>query len=123
MYVIYFFYAVVGMFVFGGKISTISAQTKDPSIPGLYYLINFNDFASSLITLFTIMVINNWYNTTNMLSDIAGNNWPRLFTFSFILICSWIFLSVLIAFVLEIHGNEAAEVELEFKRRIWIAKL
>lgn len=69
------------------------------------------------------MVINNWYNTTNSLCDIAGNNWPRLFTFSFIMVCVWIFLSVLIAFVLEIFGNVASDVEREFKRRIWIEAL
>ena len=123
MYVVYNFYAVIGQAWFGGKITMNSAQTEDPSIPALYYLMNFNCFASSLITLFTIMVINNWYNTTNSLCDIAGNNWPRLFTFSFIMVCVWIFLSVLIAFVLEIYGNVAADVEQEFKRRIWIEAL
>lgn len=84
---------------------------------------NFNDFASAIITLFTIMVINNWFNTTNMLCDVVGNKWPRLFTFSFIIIVVWIFLSVLIAFVLEIHGTVADEVEKEFKRRMWVDNL
>lgn len=84
---------------------------------------NFNDFASAMITLFTIMVINNWFNTTNMLCDVVGNNWPRLYTFSFIVIVVWIFLSVLIAFVLEIHGTVADEVDKEFKRRDWVSNL
>lgn len=96
---------------------------NDPSIPALYYLMNFNDFASSVITLFCLMVVNNWFNTTNMLCDVAGNNWPILFTFSFIVICVWIMLSVMIAFVLEIHGKVNEEVEKEWKRRQWVSNL
>lgn len=105
LYTIYFVYALIGQLWFGGKITTTSAQVNDPSIPTLYYLMNFNDFASSVITLFCLMVVNNWFNTTNMLCDIAGNSWPIVFTFSFIMICVWIMLSVMIAFVLEIHGS------------------
>lgn len=123
LYTVYFEYVVIGQFWFGGKISTHSAQTQDPRIPALYYLMNFNDFASGIITLFTLMVINNWFNTTNMLCDVAGNYWPRLFTFSFIMIVVWVMLSVLIAFVLEIHGNVSDDVEKEWKRREWVANL
>ena len=104
LYTVYFIYALIGELWFGGKISTMSAQVNDPGIPALYYLMNFNDFTSSLITLFTLMVINNWYNTTNMLCDIVGNSWPIVFTFSFIVVITWLMLSLLIAFVLEIHG-------------------
>ena len=123
LYVIYNFYAVFGQFFFGGQISTTSAQIEDPSIPALYYLMNFNDFASSMITLFTIMVINNWFNTTNVLCAVVDSSWPIVFTFSFIMVVVWIFLSVLIAFVLEIHGNVADEVDKEFKRRVWVHNL
>jgi hypothetical protein len=84
---------------------------------------NFNDFASSVITLFCLMVVNNWFNTTNMLCDIAGNSWPIVFTFSFIMICVWIMLSVMIAFVLEIHGKVCEDVEKEWKRREWVNNL
>ena len=58
-----------------------------------------------------------------MLCDVVGSTWPRLYTFSFIIIVVWIFLSVLIAFVLEIHGTVADEVEKEFKRRMWVDNL
>lgn len=84
---------------------------------------NFNDFASAIITLFALMVINNWYQTTNMLCAVVGNKWPRLFTFSFIMIIVWIMLSVLIAFVLEIHGAVSEEIEKEWKRREWVKNL
>jgi hypothetical protein len=123
LYTIYFEYVIIGQFWFGGKITVTSAQTNDPSIPALYYLMNFNDFCSGIITLFTLMVINNWYNTTNMLCAVTGNTWPRFYTFSFIMIVVWVMLSVLIAFVLEIHGQVSDEVEKEWKRREWVSNL
>lgn len=81
---------------------------------------NFNDFASGIVTLFGLMVINNWQFITAMLCDVQGDNWPRLFTFSFIVIVVWIMLSVLIAFVLEIHDNVSNGVDREWKRRKWV---
>lgn len=123
LYTVYFEYTVIGQLAFGGKISTVSAQTNDPAVPPLYYLLNFNDFCSGIITLFTLMVINNWFNTTNMLCDVTGTYWPRFYTFSFIMIVVWIMLSVLIAFVLEIHGVVGDEVEKEWKRREWVSNL
>ena len=86
-------------------------------------MMNFNDFASSLITLFTLMVVNNWYNTTNMLCDCVGNSWPILYTFSFIMITVWIMLSLVIAFVLEIHESVSNDVDKEWKRRAWVSSL
>ena len=86
-------------------------------------MINFNDFVSSLITLFHLMVVNNWYNTTNMLCDVVGNRWPRVYTFSFIVITVWIMLSLVISFVLEIHSTVSEDVEREWKRREWVKTL
>jgi hypothetical protein len=69
------------------------------------------------------MVINNWYVIDNMLCIVLGNNWPRLYTFSFIVIIVWIMLNVMIAFVLEIHGAVREEVEKEWNRREWVTNL
>lgn len=37
LYAVYFEFVVLGELWFGGKISIDSAQTKDPSVPALYY--------------------------------------------------------------------------------------
>lgn len=57
------------------------------------------------------MVVNNWMNTTNMLCDCAGSKWPIIYSFSFIMITVWIMLSLVIAFLLEIHDNASEEVD------------
>lgn len=69
------------------------------------------------------MVINNWYVINNMLCLVLGNSWPKLFSFSFIMIVVWIMLNLMIAFMLEIHGNVSEEVEKEWKRRDWLRNL
>ena len=69
------------------------------------------------------MVINNWFVIDNMLCLVLGNNWPKLFCFSFIMIVVWIMLNLMIAFMLEIHGNVSEEVEKEWKRRDWLRNL
>lgn len=123
LYTVFFLYIMIGQAWFGGKISTTSAQINDPGVPALYSLLNFNDFASGFITLFTLMVINNWFVTTDMLCDVAGNTWPRVFTIVFILTVTWVMLSVIIAFILEIHGVVVEETEKEWRRREFIANL
>jgi hypothetical protein len=52
LYTVYFIFSEVGMFLFGGIITTQSAQVYDPSIGALYYLMNFNDFITAYVTLF-----------------------------------------------------------------------
>jgi len=68
-------------------------------------MMNFNDFASSLVTLFHIMVVNNWFQTTNMCTAVAGNNWPRVYFASFWVVTVLIMLNLVISFVLEIYGE------------------
>jgi hypothetical protein len=86
-------------------------------------MMNFNDFLASLITLFHLMVVNNWFNTTNMLCAITGNNWPRIYTFSFIIITVWIMFSVVISTVLETQSHVSEDVEKEWNRRRWVKNL
>lgn len=58
---LFYIFAVIGMFLFGGKIQKgMSIFTEDSSIPVNYHLLNFNDFFSAIVTLFTLMVVNNW---------------------------------------------------------------
>lgn len=53
-------YAVVGMHIFGGKIiKGDAALAKIDFGKSNYYSNNFNDFASSLVTLFELLIVNN----------------------------------------------------------------
>lgn len=59
--IIYFFFALLGMSLFGGLIQRDMTVIYGTDIPSTYHLDNFNDFFSGLVTLFTLMVVNNWY--------------------------------------------------------------
>ena len=60
LYSVMFFYAVIGEFFFSGKITTVSVRMASHSSSNLYYLINFNDLWASMVTLFHVLVVNNW---------------------------------------------------------------
>ena len=61
--IIYYIFALIGMLLFGGM---IKKDLDYPLVDGPYavesvfHLCNFNDLISSFVTLFTLMVVNNW---------------------------------------------------------------
>ena len=101
----------------------MSAQVHDNITPALYYLLNFNDFGASLVTLFHIMVVNNWFITCNMYCYVMGNNWPRLYFISFWALTVLIMLNLVIAFIIEIYDTVSQEIEFEYKRGEFVLKL
>ena len=71
---IFFIYALTGMLLFGGMIqSDTEAIRNNDTTPDIWALINFNDFPSSLVTLFTLMVVNNWMITVEMYTILWGS--------------------------------------------------
>jgi two pore calcium channel protein len=122
MYTVYYVFAQVGMLLWASKITTVSAQINFTT-PPLYYLMNFNDFFMSLVTLFHIMIVNNWYVTCNMYCYVMQSNWPILYFMSFWTITVFIMLNLVIAFVIDIYESTEKETEAEFKRREYVLKL
>ena len=65
LYSLYMFYTLVGMELFGGKINSASFErifeaNDDSDIGEDYIWLNFNDYSSGLLTLFSMMLFNNW---------------------------------------------------------------
>jgi len=55
------------MFIFGGLVNTDTDVIRlNDSTPLNWVLNNFNDFGMSYVTLFELMVVNNWMVTTEM---------------------------------------------------------
>ena len=76
-----------------------------------------------MITLFHILVVNNWNQTTEMYCAICGNTWPRLYFTTFWVICTLIMLNIVISFVLEIYGSIEDEMEVEERKKALARKL
>lgn len=67
LYTIFYIFSMLGMLLWSGNVNFNVIQKYNNEIPTLYYLMNFNDLGSAMVTLFQQMIINNWYVTCNMI--------------------------------------------------------
>ena len=106
MLTIFYLFAQIGMYMFGGDITSNSPEiVHDSSIPDNYYLINFNDLVSSYITLFILIVVNNWFVIVQMCVDIKGGNlYYRYFFVVFYYFGVIIGLNIIIAFAIDMYA-------------------
>jgi len=54
----------------------VRSTLSDHDVPDLYYLLNFNDFGAGMITMFHILVVNNWWVTCRMYEQIVAARHP-----------------------------------------------
>ena len=114
LFIVFFIYVQIGMIIFGGRINIYSTAIDD-SVPGLYYLLNFNSFGAGMITLYHIMIVNNWFVTVKMYTNVFESTLPRVFFVSFWCIVVLIVLNVVVSIVLDIYDSVFDEVEEFFK--------
>ena len=76
---------------------------------------NFNDFGSSMVTLFHIMVVNNWFITCNMFIDISGSHLPKFFFISFWIFTVLIIFNLVISNIIEIYDSVEEEITTKFR--------
>lgn len=84
---------------------------------------NFNDFGASVVTLFHIMIVNNWFVTCNMICIIVGRPYPRMFFVAFWVLTVLIMLNLVISFVLDIYAETEEAVEKTYTKQQGIIKL
>ncbi|GIX76970.1 two pore calcium channel protein 1 [Caerostris darwini] len=107
--ILYYFFGIIAMEVLSGYnlvnccVNTTVEQfyhfDNDTSLDGYYYLNNFDDFITSQITLFELMVVNNWFIIMNGYASVA-TEWSRLFFMSFYIV-TMVVINIVVAFVLE----------------------
>lgn len=58
---VFYVFGLIGIYLFGGEVNQENILiTYDESIPSLYVFCNFNDMGSAFLTIFELMVVNNW---------------------------------------------------------------
>lgn len=104
---IFYVFALIGMLFFGGKVrKNLPAIVNDTSIPHTYHLDNFNDLISSLVTLFTLMVVNNWMVQVQMYVDVTGGNTYVRFYFGIFYYFSVVIgINILVAFAIDMYSS------------------
>jgi len=111
----FFVFSTISIFLFGGRI-TKDEYTKISNIPDEYSHINFNDYGSSFLLCFCLMI----FNDMNILIDYICGYYDLLIKPYFVI---FYFLSILIilnifqTFVLDMYLN-VKKTKLKVKRQI-----
>lgn len=103
--IIYFVFALIGMAMFGGVIRKNLEIFADNTNPGVYYMDNFNDMLSSFVTLFTLMVVNNWQFQIDMYVAALDNTHIRIYFIFFFYFSVVIGINLVIAYVLDMYSS------------------
>ena len=96
----------------------------DSSIPDNYYLINFNDLMSSYVTLFILIVVNNWYVIVQMCVDIMGGK--LIYRYFFVIFYYFgviIGLNIIIAFAIDMYAAVMRLEEQQEANRKYLVRL
>lgn len=104
---IFYVFAQIGMLIYGGLVTKNSKViAEDSGIPDNYHLMNFNDFLSSLMTLFALMVVNNWMIIADMFVQLKdGNTYYRFYFALFYYFSVIIGINIVIAFAIDMYSS------------------
>ena len=92
-------YAELGVLLFGGTLYL--GDKYEATHPGtLYTFCNFNDFGSAFITLFQLLLVNNWQVIMDEVAIVNGE-WTRVYFLSWWVLAVLVMFNLLIAFFLQ----------------------
>jgi two pore calcium channel protein 1 len=108
--IVYYFFAILGMELFSKydlidccKNTTVeqyfASGSPNSSIKGYYYLNNFEDISTSFVTLFELMVVNNWFILMDGYATVT-TELSRLYFMTFYIV-TMVVITIVVAFVLE----------------------
>uniref|UniRef100_A0A0G4H9A8 EF-hand domain-containing protein n=1 Tax=Chromera velia CCMP2878 TaxID=1169474 RepID=A0A0G4H9A8_9ALVE len=111
-----FVYAAMGVQLFGGLIEKGGSSARSMRLADStygqsdYYNLNFNDLGSAMVTLYHLLIVNNWQVTVEAFVIVSQNlvwTWAvYLFFVSFYVLGVVTTLNCLVAFVLDAFQNE-----------------
>jgi len=104
--IIFYVFALWGMYMFGGIVKADSPLIAiNDGIPSDFVLMNFNDLFSSIITLFVLMIVNNWYVIVDMIvMFMDGQTIYRYYFLIFYYFAVIIAVNILMAFAIDIYA-------------------
>ncbi|KAK4784011.1 hypothetical protein SAY86_018379 [Trapa natans] len=108
-------YCSLGVQIFGGIVNAGNFKLNATALyDDDYLLFNFNDYPNGMMTLFCLMVMNNWQDWMQSYQELMGSPWTLVYFISFYLITVLLLLNLVVAFVLEAFF---AEMDLEESER------
>lgn len=107
--VVYYNFAILGMELFSSydlmncckntNFGQYFAYSPNSTLNGYYYLNNFTNIISSYVTLFELMVVNNWYIIMDGYAFVSSE-WSRIYFMTFYIV-TLVVITIVVAFVLE----------------------
>ena len=111
LYSLYMLYVLIGMQIYGGKINSAIFErffelNPDAEIGGDYIWLNFNDFASGLITLFSMQLFNNWQFIWEQFNfTIESRVTTNCYFLSFMVMATYVIINILMAFIIDVYTS------------------
>ena len=100
MFCVMYLFAAVGIQLFGGKIHRLNPLLSHTTFAqNNYFANNFNDMFSSFITLFELLVVNNWYVIADGHVLVTSKN-ARMFFLAFYFVGVVLMLNLVVAHIL-----------------------
>jgi two pore calcium channel protein len=71
-----------------------------------YEVFNFNDFASGMVLLFNLLLLNDWHSYMEGYVLLTGTRATRLFFLAFWVVATMYVLNIVVAFIIEAFMNQ-----------------
>jgi len=114
LFLVYYVFATIGVQLFGGQIYDGHPALKGSGFAeGEYWSLNFNDFPSGLVTLFCLMVVNNWFVVADGFLKVTNKS-ASIFFVAFFVTTNLVVLNILMTLILE--SSSTVREELQAKR-------
>lgn len=95
-------FAIIGLYTFGGLIYTSNPLLVGSSFAvSNYWSFNFNDLSASMITLFMLMLGNNWYVSSDAFIRVTGTRWTAAYFILYFIVINVFLVHVLMALILD----------------------
>ena len=78
---------------------------SNPDLPNLYRLMNMNDMLTSFITLFAILVVNNFQVVVEVFTTVMDSPYPIWFFVAFYFLSVVVLVEIVVALVIDMYGH------------------
>jgi len=103
---IYYSFSVIGDVCFGGTIGRNSEEIfRDLSVANNYVYLNFNDGASSFVTLFMCMLVSSWHVIAELYTTVTGTQLAKFYFIVFYILSVVIIINIIVAFVIDMYSS------------------
>ena len=112
LFCVTFFFATLGAALFQGLINADPGAPQLAKLEGTdfyaqgYLPLNFNDYESGFVTLFCVLVVNNWFVLVEGFVAVSDEWTGRAFFLAFYLVGVLVLLNVVVAFILDAFISE-----------------